>query len=156
MTARGRVVLALAGLAIALALPAAASAHAYLTSTVPTPSGILNAPPPDVRLTFDEAVEPRFAIISVTNARGDQETTAPVHRSPPNPDTLVVPLKPHLPTGWYLIYWRAISVDGHPVQGGFTFAVGRDSVELRSVAAPATPAARRVTIAGRASARATR
>ena len=26
--------------------------------------------------------------------------------------------------GWYLVYWRAISVDGHPVRGAFTFAVG--------------------------------
>jgi len=36
----------------------------------------------------------------------------------------VVPPLPHLPQGWYLIYWRAISVDGHPVQGAFTYAVG--------------------------------
>ena len=36
----------------------------------------------------------------------------------------MVPLRPHLPEGWYLIYWRAISVDGHPVQGAFTYAVG--------------------------------
>ena len=55
---------------------------------------------------------------------GQQVTTGPVHRSPANPDTLVVPLRPHLPQGWYLIYWRAISVDGHPVQGAFTYAVG--------------------------------
>ena len=48
-------------------------------------------------------------------------TTGPVRRSPANPDTLVVPLRPHLPEGWYLIYWRAISVDGHPVQGAFTY-----------------------------------
>jgi copper transport protein len=34
-----------------------------------------------------------------------------------------VPLK-KVPEGWYLVYWRAISVDGHPVQGAFTFAVG--------------------------------
>ena len=47
-----------------------------------------------------------------------------MRRSPANPDTLVVPLRPHLPEGWYLIYWRAISVDGHPVQGAFTYAVG--------------------------------
>ena len=35
-----------------------------------------------------------------------------------------MPLRPRLPEGWYLIYWRAISVDGHPVQGAFTYAVG--------------------------------
>ena len=50
--------------------------------------------------------------------------TASPTRSPADPDTLVVPLKPQLPEGWYLVYWRAISVDGHPVQGAFTFAVG--------------------------------
>ena len=62
-----------------------------------------------IQLTYDEAVEPRLAIISVTDEQGRQETTGSVHRSPANPDTLVVPLRAHLPEGWYLIYWRAIS-----------------------------------------------
>jgi copper transport protein len=66
---------------------------------VPAASGILNAPPPNVQLTYDEAVEPRFAIISVTNAAGQQETTAAVSRSSANPDTLVVALRPHLREG---------------------------------------------------------
>jgi copper transport protein len=105
-------------------LPSLASAHAYLIRTVPVASGVLNAPPPSVALTYDEAVEPRFAIISVTDAAGRQQTIGQVRRSPANPDTLVVPLRPNLPQGWYLIYWRAISVDGHPVQGAFTYAVG--------------------------------
>ena len=109
---------------IALALPAAASAHAYLIRTEPPASQVLNAPPKTVALTYDEAVEPRLAIISVTNARGIQETTGPVQRSPADVDTLTVPLRPNLPQGWYLIYWRAISVDGHPVSGAFTYAVG--------------------------------
>ena len=116
----------LAALGAACLLPSAASAHAYLVKTVPAASVVLNAPPPNVQLTYDEAVEPRFAIISVTNAQGRQETTGSVHRSPANPDTLVMPLRPHLPPGWYLIYWRAISVDGHPVSGAFTYAVGPD------------------------------
>jgi copper transport protein len=129
VSCRGRNVTALGGVAIAvllvwLAAPPHASAHAYLVKTVPAASGVLDVPPPNVQLTYDEAVEPRFAIISVTNAAGKQETTGAVNRSPANPDTLVVPLRPHLPQGWYLIYWRAISVDGHPVQGAFTYAVG--------------------------------
>ena len=109
---------------LALGLPQAAFAHAYLVHTVPEASVVLNAPPPQAALTFDEAVEPRFAVISVTNTLGHQETSGPVQRSPADPDTLIVPLRPHLPEGWYLVYWRAISVDGHPVQSAFTFAVG--------------------------------
>ena len=126
MSRRARTALALltASVPAWLALPSAASAHAYLVKTVPAASVVLNAPPPNVQLTYDEAVEPRFAIISVTDVDGHQETTGPVHRSPSNPDTLVVPLRPNLPEGWYLIYWRAISVDGHPVNGFFTYAVG--------------------------------
>jgi copper transport protein len=126
MSKRARIVTALAVAAgvVGLAVPSVASAHAYLVKTVPAASGVLDAPPPNAALTYDEGVEPRFAIISVTNAAGQQETTGPVNRSPANPDTLVVPLRPHVPEGWYLIYWRAISVDGHPVQGAFTYAVG--------------------------------
>lgn len=107
----------------ALLLPAAASAHAYLVRTAPAASVTLNAAPSSVSLTFDEAVEPRFAVVSVTDAFAHQETTGSPQRSTTDPDTLVVPLR-HVQQGWYLVYWRAISIDGHPVQGVFTFAVG--------------------------------
>ncbi|HEY4829785.1 MAG TPA: copper resistance protein CopC [Solirubrobacteraceae bacterium] len=124
---RGLVLTVAAFVAVgALALPSAAAAHAYLVKTVPAASVILDAPPANIQLTYDEAVEPRLAIISVTNADGRQETTGPVNRSPSDPDTLVVPLRAHLAEGWYLIFWRAISVDGHPVEGAFTYAVGPD------------------------------
>jgi copper transport protein len=121
---RRSIVAAVIAVAATLALPAAASAHAYLVRTSPVASGVLDTPPRQVALTYDEAVEPRFALVSVTDASGKQQTTGPVKRSAANPDTLLVPLAPQLPQGWYLIYWRAISVDGHPVQGAFTFAVG--------------------------------
>ena len=114
----------LAAVAAGLVLPSAASAHAYLIRTSPTASGVLDGPPASVQLTYDEAVEPKFAIISVTSADGRQEATSAPKRSPSNPDTLIVPIRPHQAEGWYLVYWRAISVDGHPVQGAFTYAVG--------------------------------
>ena len=145
MNARRAIVAAVAASVAlaALALPSAASAHAYLVKTVPAASVVLNAPPPNIQLTYDEAVEPRLALISVTNAQASQETTGAVHRSSGNPDTLVVPLKAHLPEGWYLIFWRAISVDGHPVEGAFTYAVGPNpgpapQFQVPSISATAT------------------
>jgi copper transport protein len=109
--------------ACALALPQAAWAHAALLRTVPQASGTVETPPTRVALTYDEAVAPRFAVISVTDARGRQEATASPAALPSDPDTIAVPVR-HLPEGWYLVYWRVISADGHPVRGAFTFAVG--------------------------------
>jgi copper transport protein len=120
---RFRGVVALAAVVAALALPAAAWAHAALLRTVPSPSGTVNTPPKQVSLTYSEAVEPRFAIVSVTDVNAKRVTAGSPHRSPTDPDTLVVPLK-KVGQGWYLVYWRVISVDGHPVRGAFTFAVG--------------------------------
>jgi copper transport protein len=123
LTLRARTALVLVAAAAALALPAAAWAHAALEATVPTANVVLNRPPPVVRLTYSEAVEPRFAAVSVTNAAGESQTAGVPRRSASDPKTLVVPLK-RVGEGWYLVYWRVISVDGHPVRSAFIFAVG--------------------------------
>jgi copper transport protein len=112
-----------AALGAALALPAAAWAHAALLKTSPVASRTVNTPPAEVRLTYSEPIEPRFAIVSVTDAAGRQVTSASPQRPPGQPQTLVTPLQ-KIPEGWYLVFWRVISADGHPVRGAFTFAVG--------------------------------
>jgi copper transport protein len=61
--------------------------------------------------------------VSVTDAAARQVTAGPPQRAPTDPDTLITPLN-KIRSGWYLVYWRVISVDGHPVRGAFTFAVG--------------------------------
>ena len=113
----------LAALAAALVLPASAFAHAVLTDASPQATGIVNTAPAQVALTYSEPVEPRFAIISVTDAGGHQQVAGAPRRAPTNPNQLDVPLQ-RLTQGWYLVYWRVISADGHPVRGAFTFAVG--------------------------------
>jgi len=108
---------------VALVLPTVAWAHAALLRTSPEASVVLNTAPDLVALTYTESVEPRFAIVSVTDAGGRQRTSGRPRRSSVNPNMLEVPLE-RLAEGWYLVYWRVISVDGHPVRGAFTFAVG--------------------------------
>jgi copper transport protein len=115
--------IALAAAACALALPQAAWAHAALLRTTPQASGTIGSSPARVSLTYDEAVAPKFAVVSVTDARGEQEVTGSPAALSSDPDTIAVPVR-HLPEGWYLVYWRVISADGHPVRGAFTFAVG--------------------------------
>jgi copper transport protein len=116
---------ALAAVAVvaALAAPASAWAHAALLRTTPSASVTLDRSPDQVQMTYSEAVEPRFAIVYVSNAAGRRVTAGFPTRSPTNPDTLVTKLRP-ITEGWYLVYWRVISADGHPVRGAFTFAVG--------------------------------
>jgi copper transport protein len=123
VTRRMRIALVVVAVAAALALPAVAWAHAVLVRTTPLPSSVVNQPPALVLLTYSEAVEPRFAVVSVTNAAGQQQIAGSPRRSAADPKTLVVPLR-RLSQGWYLVYWRVVSVDGHPVRGAFTFAVG--------------------------------
>ena len=111
----------------ALVLPASALAHAALLQTVPVASRTVNVVPTEVRLRFSEPVEPRFAIVSVTDATGRQVTDGDPAAAPGSPQTLVTPLG-RVPEGWYLVFWRVISADGHPVRGAFTFAVGTVTV----------------------------
>jgi copper transport protein len=118
-----RVALIAAVVGAALALPAAAWAHAVLLRTNPLGNKVLSGPPPQITMTYSEPIEPRFAIVSVTDAAGNLVTNGSPQRSPQDANTLVIPLK-KIPEGWYLVYWRVISADGHPVRGAWTFAVG--------------------------------
>jgi copper transport protein len=118
-----KLVLIAAVVGVALALPAAAWAHAVLLRTSPLGNKVLPAAPAQVAMTYSEPVESRFAIVSVTDAGGNLVTNGSPATSPQDPNTLVVPLK-NVPEGWYLVYWRVISADGHPVRGAWTFAVG--------------------------------
>ncbi|HET6173464.1 MAG TPA: copper resistance protein CopC [Gaiellales bacterium] len=119
----GRASKLLVVLTVALALPAAAWGHASLLAAQPQASGVLSQPPTQVSLTFSEHIEPRFAVISVTDAHGNQVMVGSPANAPGDQDTIFIKVR-NVPQGWYLVWWRVISADGHPVRGAFTFAVG--------------------------------
>jgi copper transport protein len=126
MTGRARralVAAALACAAVTAAAPSSAFAHASLLATSPAAQRVAPHAPDDVELTFSEAVEPRFAVISITDVKGRQVGQGRPERSPADARTIVRSVD-RLRPGWYLAYWRVISADGHPVRGAFTFAVG--------------------------------
>ncbi len=126
MTGRARralVATALAAAALVAAAPSSAWAHASLLATSPAAQRVTPHAPDAVALTFSEAIEPRFAIISITDVKGHQVTQGTPERAPAARRRSSAPFGT-LDAGWYLALWRVISADGHPVRGAFTFAVG--------------------------------
>lgn len=122
------------GVALAVLLPAApASAHAVLLRTDPTAGNVVADQPAQVTLTFDEAVRPVWSDVGVIAPDGS--TASSSHgKLTGNGDEVAIPLKSDLAHGTYLVTYRVISADSHPVAGGFSFSIGAPS----STAAAAT------------------
>ncbi|WP_198671532.1 copper resistance CopC family protein, partial [Desertihabitans aurantiacus] len=122
--------LVLVGLLGAPAPPA--SAHASLLSSDPVPGAVLATAPTDVRLVFDEPVTP--AVEGVRLVGVDGSTVVLDARAVD--DTVLVTLPTGLARGSWLLSWRVVSADAHPISGVLGFAVGAPSAE-----APPAPAA---------------
>ncbi|MFV2109233.1 copper resistance protein CopC [Micromonospora sp. LOL_015] len=122
----------LVGLLLALAGAGPAAAHATLLANDPADGALLAEAPPSVTLTFDEPVQVRTEGVQVLDAAGSiVDATA---RSVDS--TVVVDLPTGLADGTYVVSWRVISADSHPVAGGFSFAIGAPTAG--SVAIPVT------------------
>jgi methionine-rich copper-binding protein CopC len=101
----------------------AAVAHAFLNQAVPPVGGTVAASPPEIRLYFSEAIEPRFSGIELTSLDGRPVKTGPSTVDPRDQMQLVLPVEPALPSGRYKVTWHVVSVDTHPTQGDFTFEI---------------------------------
>jgi copper transport protein len=116
----------LAGLCLAFLVPAApASAHAALVSTTPEQGSVIGSSPTKVSLTFNEPVRVIPGKTQVIAPDGKRLNTGdPVATG--GTLTLDVRVADH-PLGTYLVSYRIISADGHPLSGGFMFSVGAPS-----------------------------
>jgi copper resistance protein C len=104
--------------------PAAALAHAFLNEATPLVGGTVPAAPKEIRLTFTEAIEPRFSGIDVTTGDGQAIPTKPAVVDPENDRQLVLRLPPLAP-GRYRVRWHVVSVDTHRTEGEYNFTVAR-------------------------------
>jgi len=112
----------LAGLLVGSA-GAPASAHASLVSSDPAEGELLTEAPDAVTLTFDERVSVVDDGIRAYDAAGDALEVDAAAR-----DAVVTAgLPDDLADGTYVVTWRVVSSDGHPVAGSVTFHVGAPS-----------------------------
>jgi len=112
-------------LLIGSAVPA--SAHAQLESTNPAQSSVLLVPPNQVVLHFGEPVEIDFGSLRVLGPGGQRVDNGGTHHPDGDSHAVAIALPAHLPEGTYVVAWRVISADSHPVHGAFIFSVGTAS-----------------------------
>jgi len=108
-------------LSVSLTTPEAL-AHAKLIRSQPGPFEVLAASPTDVRLWFNERLEDEFNAIEVMDPAGRHVETGSSHVNPRDRTNVLVRLG-HLSPGSYVVYWRVLSLDGHPARGRFIFNV---------------------------------
>lgn len=119
MLRRALIVVVLAGAVLGITA-APAFAHAELVESDPAPGAVLERSPATITLQFTETVEADTSgvrVFDTDGARVDQGGTEVSGR------TVRLPL-PSLDDGSYVVTWRVVSGDSHPIQGAFTFQIG--------------------------------
>jgi copper transport protein len=112
---------ALLVLAVIGLLPAPpASAHASLIATEPADGAIVSAAPESATLVFNEPVSP--LTLRLFDPSGHGATLTAVKQDAAR---LVIALPRDRGEGTYVLSWRVVSADGHPIGGAFGFSVGR-------------------------------
>ncbi|KPN21801.1 copper resistance protein CopC [Arthrobacter sp. Edens01] len=127
----------LAAFAAVLFLAAPAHAHDELISSNPADGAVLEEAPSEIELVFSSALMDLGNQVIVADAAGNN-----VAESEPvlNRETLVQAV-PALEAGDYQVNWRAVSSDGHPITGTFSFTVNAPAGAEESTAPAASESA---------------
>ncbi|SDG98219.1 copper resistance CopC/CopD family protein [Klenkia brasiliensis] len=118
---RRLVLVLLGGVAVLLGTAGPASAHATLVTSSPADGARVDAAPGEVTLEFDESVSLGAGYARVLGADGERVDTGAASVTD---DVLTIPLRDGLPDASYVVTWRVVSADSHPVSGAYAFVVG--------------------------------
>ena len=119
---------------VALAGPAAA--HASLVATTPGEGARLPGPPDEISLRFSESVSIGAGFVRVLDGSG---RPLPTGEASVDGGTVTVPFDAPDADAGYLVTFRVVSADSHPVAGAFSFAVGDADLVAAGVAAQDAP-----------------
>ena len=109
-----------------------ASAHAVLVSSNPADGSRLEQAPAEIHLTFSEPVSLIAGMTTVLSTTGDRADTGAPHLDRSG-EGILIPLRPDLPKGSYLVTWRVVSADTHIISGSIAFGV-RQAADLANTA----------------------
>ncbi len=124
--------------ALLVTLAGPAAAHSVLLSTSPTESGKVASAPASVVLTFNEMPQGEFSDIHIVGPDGARRDSG--HVKVLN-DTVTEDLGGTRPAGTYVVDWRVVSADGHPVSGEFSFTATSAAAALGARQADTTRSA---------------
>jgi len=102
-------------------------AHASLDTSDPAAGAVLDASPAAITLRFTEAVGIQPGAIRLFDATGSQVDIGASDHVAGSASSVSADV-PALADGLYVVSWRAVSADGHPVSGAYTFTVGPATV----------------------------
>jgi copper transport protein len=101
-----------------------AFAHAEISKTSPVKNAILTQPPKSVWIEFGESLltldTKVVNTLTVTNSKGKRVDKSPTIISGARATTKILGA---LKKGKYLVTYRVVSEDGHPVKGSYYFSV---------------------------------
>ncbi|WP_037085654.1 copper resistance CopC/CopD family protein [Neorhizobium vignae] len=111
-------------------MTAAAYAHASLNTTEPRDGSVVSVAPRVITLMFSEPVSPTSLRLtrpdrSSVNLKNFVLKDSTVEITPPD----------DLLDGSYLLSWRVVSEDGHPIGGSVVFSIGQPNANARGAAA---------------------
>lgn len=123
-----------AGLVLGLlGLAGPAAAHDSLVDSQPGRGAALATSPTEVSLTFNAVVSNPTVIVADSAGNAHQRDSATTT------DKTVTQSVNELPSGQYLINYRVVSSDGHPISGQVPFTVGPPGDNQLTVAPPGQP-----------------
>jgi copper transport protein len=107
-----------------IAFTQSAFAHAEIAKTNPTKNAILTQPPKSVWIEFGESLltldTKVVNTLTVTNSKGKRVDKSPTIISGARATTKILGA---LKKGKYLVTYRVVSEDGHPVKASYYFSV---------------------------------
>lgn len=107
--------------AIALSLPLTALAHSPLKSTYPADKAVMKTLPDRLALEFGKPA--RLTKITLTHTLGDTSQADRLDLPSKQFETQFTFTPNFRGDGDYTVEWRALSNDGHPLKGAFSFSV---------------------------------